>query len=219
MSRPNLRQFQYTYEQDSATIYGSFVVGDLGAVDSFQGGGIESIVLQDPPVAATFTGQVAGMTTDVTLTAVVPGDAGNSIALVGDGTSTLAQLITAWNVANPGNTVSLTSGSGSQILDNAAEIDLADGSDGSLGLYDIVLSSSWNKLMEVQSEVVLATVSGVCNLQILQTNTSVQAAVRARLPISLEAKGFNGNPHTIESGAEVLLRIVLRQASQNAPQG
>jgi len=83
----------------------------------------------NPAVAASFSGQVAGMTTDVDLLADVAGAAGNSILLTGDGSTDIDDLIAAWNLANPSNTVSLTSGDGSQIPDLAEEIQLADGAD------------------------------------------------------------------------------------------
>lgn len=38
-----LNQFQYTYEKDSVTMYGSFEVDGSGEVVHFQGGGIESV--------------------------------------------------------------------------------------------------------------------------------------------------------------------------------
>src|SRR5690606_40871944 len=47
----------------------------------------------NPAVAASFTGQVAGMTTDVTLTADEAGAAGNSISLTGDGSTYIDDLI------------------------------------------------------------------------------------------------------------------------------
>lgn len=47
-----LNQFQYTYEKDSVTVYGSVTFGAAGAVGSFQGGGVTSVT----KVAAT-TGQ------------------------------------------------------------------------------------------------------------------------------------------------------------------
>lgn len=78
-------------------------------------------------IAAFFTGQVAGMTTNVTITAVTPGAAGNSILLTGDGTSTITQLISAWNIANPSNQATLSSGDGTQIPNAAAAIQLAGG--------------------------------------------------------------------------------------------
>lgn len=88
-------------------------------------------VIQDLAAAlaafASFSGQVSGMTTNIVLTANSAGTAGNSILLTGDGTSTVAALITAWNSAHPSNQVSLTSGSGTQIPANAAAIALAGG--------------------------------------------------------------------------------------------
>jgi hypothetical protein len=79
---------------------------------------------------ATFTGQVAGMTTDVTIDADVAGLAGN-VSIVGDGSTNLSQLIILFNLLNAGNTVTLTSGSGTQVQDNGASIDLAGGADSS----------------------------------------------------------------------------------------
>ncbi len=78
-------------------------------------------------IAAHFTGTITGTATPVTLTAVTAGTAGNSISLTGDGTSTISQLITAWNIAHPSNTVALTSGDGSQIPDLAAVASLSGG--------------------------------------------------------------------------------------------
>ena len=40
------------------------------------------------------------------------GDAGNGPSLVANGTDTIDDIVAAWNVANPGNTVSVVSGSG-----------------------------------------------------------------------------------------------------------
>lgn len=77
-------------------------------------------------VAAFFTGQIVGMTTDVTITASTAGAAGNSIALPADGTSTVSVLIATWNTNNPSNQVALTTGDGSQIP-TSGTIDLAGG--------------------------------------------------------------------------------------------
>jgi len=85
-------------------------------------------------VPASFSGQVAGMTTDVTLTAVTAGTVGNSIALTGDGTSSISSLISAWNIANPSNQVGLTSGDGTQIPSLSAVIQLANGANAITGI-------------------------------------------------------------------------------------
>lgn len=55
MSNRYLRQFQYTKEADTVTLYGSFVVGAAGAVASFQGGGIESVVKESADGQYTIT--------------------------------------------------------------------------------------------------------------------------------------------------------------------
>lgn len=81
-----------------------------------------------PAVAASFTGQVAGMTTDVTIDADVAGEDGNDVVLQFDGSDDIDTVILAWNTANPGNEVTLT-GDGSQIPDNGEEITLTGGAD------------------------------------------------------------------------------------------
>jgi hypothetical protein len=84
-----------------------------------------------PAVAASFEGQVAGMTTDVTIEADNAGTIGNSVLLVGDGVKDVDTLISDWNTANPANTITLAAGDGSQIPDNLEEIQLAGGSNAS----------------------------------------------------------------------------------------
>lgn len=79
-------------------------------------------------VAAQFQGQVAGMTTDVTIDADVAGVAGN-ITLTADSVTDIDGLISAWNIANVGNEVTLSAGDGSQVP--TADITLADGADAS----------------------------------------------------------------------------------------
>lgn len=81
---------------------------------------------------ASFTGQVAGMTTDVTFRAVNPGTAGNSIVITGadDGFGSplpITTLVTDWNTANPGNTVYLFSGNGAQTPNIGTTMQLSGG--------------------------------------------------------------------------------------------
>lgn len=79
-----------------------------------------------PAVAAQFDGQVAGMTTDVTIDADVAGVAGN-VTLVADSVSDIDALIAAWNLANVGNELTLSAGDGSQVP--TADIELVGGAD------------------------------------------------------------------------------------------
>jgi hypothetical protein len=84
------------------------------------------------PIAGTyasFTGQVNGMTSDVTITADNIGSAGN-ITLTGPSGTDINDLITDWNTNNPSNTVTLTAGDGTQIPVND-DIVLTGGTGGS----------------------------------------------------------------------------------------
>lgn len=83
-----------------------------------------------PSISATFasfTGQIPGMTTNVTITANNLGVIGNSVVLTADGTSNISTLITAWNTANLSNQITLTSGDGTQIPTNGGTIHLSGG--------------------------------------------------------------------------------------------
>lgn len=68
---------------------------------------------------ASFMGVVPGVSTSVTITANVIGAGGNSVALTGDGTSSINTLITNWNTANPSNTIVLSAGDGTQVPNGA----------------------------------------------------------------------------------------------------
>jgi hypothetical protein len=63
---------------------------------------------------AYFMGTISGTSTPVTITANNPGTVGNSVALTFDGSTTISAEIAAWNLANPTNQVTLTSGNGTQ---------------------------------------------------------------------------------------------------------
>lgn len=102
-----------------------------GAVEVLKGYVAE--VPASPGVAASFSGQVAGMTTDVDIEADNVGEDGNLVVLTGDGAQDIDALILDWNTNNPANTISLTSGDGSQIPDLGAEIELAGGVDANPG--------------------------------------------------------------------------------------
>jgi uncharacterized phage protein gp47/JayE len=64
---------------------------------------------------ASYSGTIAGTSTPVTLTANTLGTIGNSIALSFSGTNSIISAIATWNIANPANQVTLTSGDGTQI--------------------------------------------------------------------------------------------------------
>jgi hypothetical protein len=62
---------------------------------------------------AYYSGTPAGATNPVTITAV-NGGTGGAVSIPVTGSQTINQAITAWNIANPTNKVSLTQGDGSQ---------------------------------------------------------------------------------------------------------
>jgi len=95
---------------DAFTIIDSDSVGAF--VRSSDGTLIDHLTVAN--AAGQFDGQVAGMTTDVVIDALVRGPAGN-ITLVADSVTDIDGLILAWNTANADNQVVLTSGDGSQI--------------------------------------------------------------------------------------------------------
>ena len=79
-------------------------------------------------IAASFTGVIPGTSTSVTLTAGNAGSSGNSIALAFTGSNNINSAISTWNTAHPTNTVSLSSGSGTQ-TPSAQTLNLAGGLD------------------------------------------------------------------------------------------
>ena len=98
------------------------ILADIAAIKSSFNGSVISTV----EVASQFIGQVAGMTTDVTIDADVAGVAGD-VTLTADSITDIDGLILAHNTANPGNALTLSAGDGSQIP--TADIVLAGGVD------------------------------------------------------------------------------------------
>lgn len=74
-------------------------------------------------------GRLAGMATRVTISADVAWAAGNTIVLLFNGTDTIADVVLAWNTANPANTVTVTGGDDTQIPADQEYIQLHNGSD------------------------------------------------------------------------------------------
>lgn len=215
---PLLNQFQYTYERDTVTIYGSAVTADnFCNIASFQGGGIESISVTEPFVTASFTGQVDGMTTDVTIIADTPGTPGNTITLTGDGLSDISSLLSAWNIANPSNTATVTDGDDSQIPDNLAIIQLSGGSNGTPGQFSVVLSDVFNKLLEAEVAIVKLSVSNTLDIQLNMSASDAQTAVRTGDALLFQCT--NGGDIVPTAGTGLMFRIVCRNTSLNAPNG
>jgi len=65
----------------------------------------------------------------VNIEAVEDGTAWNGITLVGDGTSTIQEIVDAWNAANPTLPIQVDEGDASQIPTDKDEVTLAGGAD------------------------------------------------------------------------------------------
>jgi len=87
---------------------------------------IEEVPLITGDFAAEFEGQVAGMTEDVLIVAVQPGEAGN-VTLEADSVKTINELVQDWNTANPENQLFIASGDNSQVPEE--DIQLSGGVD------------------------------------------------------------------------------------------
>ena len=92
-----------------------------------QSSSVVTIAQAVPALAASFTGIPAGTSTFINITAQTAGSQGN-VSLAADAKSTISALISAWNMANPTNQLTLTSGDGTQIP-SAGNIVLTNGAD------------------------------------------------------------------------------------------
>jgi hypothetical protein len=73
-----------------------------------------------------FTGQVSGMSTNVTITANTKGN--SAVTLTGTGSTSINGLIDAWNTANPNNTITLaTDSDGTQVPADSETITIPAG--------------------------------------------------------------------------------------------
>jgi hypothetical protein len=136
MANRYLKQFQYTLEQDSVTLYGSFTVGAAGAVSATKGGGILSVVKE-----------------------------------------------------------------------------------ATAGQYSVTLTDKWSKMLFVEASQVLATVSQVEKVQVLESSATLQSAVTAGTAFKLQFLGYTSatDPTLVEvnpeSGTQVQLKITVRNSS------
>ena len=108
------------------------------------------------PTYAAFSGTIAmeaehgAPEQSIVLTAVTAGTDGNDILLTGNGTDDLADLVAAWNAANPNNTVTLTTGTSTWLPSNAEAMQLAGALDAADTLnLDLVVIADEVKLSKM----------------------------------------------------------------------
>ena len=149
--------------------------------------------------AASFTGSQGG--TSVTVTANNTGYAGN-VQITVDGTETLSAAINAWNTANPSNTVSLTSGDGTQVF--TAPITLSGGTSVDYTIVATDITAQVTRAAAVQvaltnqskGAIIIANVSAL-NESKLQAGTMTQQTFTALLAdqnlLNIERLLWNGS--------------------------
>jgi hypothetical protein len=145
---------------------------------------------------ASFSGQVPGMVTDVQIDADNAGVAGN-IALNFDGILDIDTVIANWNGANPGNTVTLTSGDGTQIPNNAEVINLTGGADAIPTAAPLVISSA-------------AISAGVCTITFASGDPSTFLESGSRIFLD----GFNPASGILD-GAQVVSTVNTTELTFN----
>jgi hypothetical protein len=107
-------------------------------------------------VTAQFEGQVAGMATDVIINADNAGSVGN-ITLEADEIKNIDELITDWNIANPENAVTISSGDGSQIP--TEDIELSGGVNANTQEVLAVISDSEQERKQIEEYLIVACAS------------------------------------------------------------
>lgn len=111
------------------------------------------------PTYAVFSGVIAmeaefgAPSQTISLTAATAGTDGNDILLTGNGTDDLADLVAAWNAANPDNTVVLTAGTSTWIPSDAQEMQLA----GALDAADVMDAA----LITIAAEVYISKILSI----------------------------------------------------------
>ena len=111
------------------------------------------------PTYAVFSGVIAmeaefgAPSQDIVLTAVTAGADGNNILLTGNGIDNLADLVAAWNAANPDNTVVLTAGDTTWVPSDAEAMQLA----GALDAADVMDAA----LITIAAEVYISKILSI----------------------------------------------------------
>jgi hypothetical protein len=129
---------------------------------------------------ATFSGTIAGTSTAVVLTANFAGPAGASILLTFTGSNTISQAIATWNTANPLNSVTLTSGDGTQVPSTGTQ-GLSGGSAGTATVSQISAGvAPTGNFSTLQSALTAAAAQGLTDFRVLVQGTGTGNAVYLR---------------------------------------
>lgn len=81
------------------------------------------------------------------------------------------------------------------------------------GQYTIQLAERYSRFLNIQAQVVRATPSAVATVQLLMAPATLQADVKADGQLVIQCLDFAGVAANPESGAQLQLRIVMRNSS------
>lgn len=129
---------------------------------------------------ASFTGVITGTATSVTITSNFAGPAGATVSLTFTGSNTISQAINTWNVANPLNSVTLTSGDGTQIP-SAGSQGLSGGTAGTAVATQLTPGvNPTGNFSVLQSALTAAAAQGLTDFRVLIQGTGTGNAVYLR---------------------------------------
>lgn len=149
-------------------------------------------------VQATVTDQLAGMTAPVTISAVNVGIAGN-VSLVPNGTSTIAILISGYNVSNPSNQLALATGDDGTQIPTSGSFILTGGTNNVVqpGIYlDIDGPGNGYRLWALVSGQVAPASGGRQLVQVAVASSATRAQAARSIADALEA--ISGAPFSVD---------------------
>jgi alpha-tubulin suppressor-like RCC1 family protein len=146
-----------------------------------------------------FSGQVAGMTTDIIIEKVSGSYNKNYGIMIADGVKSVNNLITEWNKYNAGCQIALISGNGAQIptanivMNSQIELDIPDIK--SVGNFDTNIDSSKSFYIEfsVINNEIYGVKKGVSDRGLLSTSAGDTHSLALKADGRVYAWGFNGN--------------------------
>lgn len=107
-------------------------------------GGTEPV--DDPPAGGV---QASALYGGVLFRAVLPGTIGNGISLTFNGTSSVQDIVTAWNLAHPSNTITFVPSSAAASIPSSGSASLAGGANPGPGFYGVGTGLVWEVLPKV----------------------------------------------------------------------
>jgi hypothetical protein len=84
---------------------------------------------------------------------------------------------------------------------------------GTAGQYLITFNDQFSQFLDFSGQTVLATASGVANVQLLQAPATLQADIKANKQITIQCVDYAGAAVNPASGEKVMFKVVYRRTS------